>query len=74
MPFQKLIDPETGRFHDKEQLREFLESQLDSSRETITSCGTGLFFLRFILIARCYRQHPVFGSGGKWISFKEEPL
>ena len=41
MPFQKFINPETGQFHDVEHIRDFLEIQLDSSKETITSCGTG---------------------------------
>jgi thiosulfate/3-mercaptopyruvate sulfurtransferase len=41
MPFQKLIDPKTGQFHDMEHLRNLFKTQLDSSKDTITSCGTG---------------------------------
>ena len=41
MPFQKLIDPKTGQFHDMEHIRDFFKSQLDYSKDTITSCGTG---------------------------------
>ena len=42
MPFQKVIDPKTGQFHDMEHLRNLFKSHLDSSKDTITSCGTGI--------------------------------
>ena len=41
LPFQKLIDPETGKYKDTTELRTFFEKELDPSKDTITSCGTG---------------------------------
>jgi 3-mercaptopyruvate sulfurtransferase SseA len=42
MPFQKFINQDTGEFHDMKHIREFLETQLDPSKDTIASCGTGM--------------------------------
>jgi len=42
MPFQKFIDPRTGQLSPAEQIRDYFEAKLDSSKDTITSCGTGV--------------------------------
>jgi thiosulfate/3-mercaptopyruvate sulfurtransferase len=46
MPFQKFIDPETGKYRDASDLRSFFDKELDPSKETITSCGTGISTVR----------------------------
>jgi thiosulfate/3-mercaptopyruvate sulfurtransferase len=50
LPFQKLINPKTGQFHDLEHIRDFFESQLDSLKDTITSCGTGSWHLLLVIV------------------------
>jgi len=42
MPFQKFIDPTSGRFYEAQKVKEILEKELDPSKETIASCGTGI--------------------------------
>lgn len=42
MPFQQFIDPATGQFYDMERIRDILQKELDPSKETIASCGTGI--------------------------------
>jgi 3-mercaptopyruvate sulfurtransferase SseA len=49
MPFQKFIDPRTGQLSPAEQIRDYFEATLDSSKDTITSCGTGISWMTLIL-------------------------
>ena len=49
MPFQRVINPKTGQFYNKEHLREIFEG-LDSSKDTVASCGTGMSIL-FVLMS-----------------------
>ena len=73
MPFQLFIEPSTGQFYDTQKIREILEKDLDPSKETIASCGTGISsYCRSH--TRCYGKHTLSRTGGKRISFKEERI
>jgi thiosulfate/3-mercaptopyruvate sulfurtransferase len=73
LPFQKLIDPETGKYKDTAELRTFFEKELDPSKETIASCGTGASS-RYISNCRCYCEYHLSSTRSKWISFKKKSL
>jgi hypothetical protein len=74
MPFQKLIDPETGKYRDASDLRSFFDKELDPSKETITSCGTGISTVGPLLTVRGNCKYHLFGLRSKRVSFKEESL
>jgi thiosulfate/3-mercaptopyruvate sulfurtransferase len=43
LPFQNLLDTETKQYKNVEELRAFFEKELDPAKETIASCGTGIY-------------------------------
>jgi len=42
LPFQKLLHPDTNQYRDMHEIRAFFETELDPSKETVVSCGTGI--------------------------------
>jgi 3-mercaptopyruvate sulfurtransferase SseA len=41
MPFQSVIDPETGELKDSKELADYFRRQLGRFSKVITTCGTG---------------------------------
>jgi thiosulfate/3-mercaptopyruvate sulfurtransferase len=42
LPFQKLLDPDTSQYRGMDELRAYFETELDPSKDTVVSCGTGI--------------------------------
>jgi 3-mercaptopyruvate sulfurtransferase SseA len=43
VPFQKVIDPETGELLDSKLLQKFFKEELGRFKNVVASCGTGIY-------------------------------